>query len=186
MVPVSETAVAAYFAGPEAAVTWGALRSVAPHVRPAIPVSAGRICYRIQPATQALPDAQSAADTVKIEAVAAPAASTVDLAVSQLLRFKKFSEDWDGYGAAKPVNSSVDAARKFVRSLAPESIVPQPALHADGNAILFYRGDDVYAELEFVGTTVEFFARRGEKDCSSEFPIGAPLPLSLSEIGFST
>jgi hypothetical protein len=62
--------------------------------------------------------------------------------------------------------------------------MPQPALHADGNAILFHRSDDAYAELEFVGTTIECLARRGNREWSSKFQVGAPLPAARSEMGF--
>ncbi|SDJ43328.1 hypothetical protein SAMN05216338_104954 [Bradyrhizobium sp. Rc2d] len=186
MISASETAAAAYFAGSEAVATWGALRSVASHVRPLGPISTGNVIrFRAKQQTQALPDARNAADTLKTMSAYLPVETVADTAVSQLLKFERFPADWDGYGAAKPVKSSMDAARAFIRSLAPESIVPQPALHADGNAILFYRANDVYAEFEFVGTTIEFFARRGDKEWSSEFQVGAPLPAALSEIGFS-
>jgi hypothetical protein len=182
----SETAVAAYYAGSEAAATWAALRSIAPYVRPVGHIQTGDIRYRIEGSTQALPFAENAAGTLKAVPSSVPVETKADTAVGQLRKFERLSKDWDGYGAAKPVKASVDAARAFIRSLAPESIVPQPALHADGNAILFYSADDVYAELEFVGTTtVEFFARRGDREWSSDFQVGGPLPAALSEIGFS-
>ena len=87
--------------------------------------------------------------------------------------------------AAKPKRASIDAARSFIRSLAPESIVPQPALHADGNTILFFRADDAYVELEFVDQKIEFYARRGETEWADELQPGGLLPVALSEIGFS-
>ena len=186
MMPASETAVAAYFAGAEAGVTWGASRSVAAHIRPLQPVPTGNVIhFRTKQPTQVLPDEENTAGTVKTLSAFAPIETVADAAVSQLLKFKEMPADWDGFGAARPVKASVDAAREFVRSLAPNSVVPQPALHADGNAILFYRTDDIYAELEFVDKTIEFFARRGDREWSDEFQLGAPLPAALSEIGFS-
>ncbi len=112
--------------------------------------------------------------------------TSADASVAQLLKLSNLNLNWDGYGAAKPKRSSINAARNFIRSLAPESIVPQPALHADGNAILFFRTDDAYAELEFVDQKIEFYARRGEVEWADELQQGGPLPVALSEIGFST
>jgi hypothetical protein len=65
--------------------------------------------------------------------------------------------------------------------------VPEPTLHADGNALLFYKSDDSYAELEFIpGGVVEFFARRGKTEWSDEFNLDGPVPEALRAIGFAT
>lgn len=61
-----------------------------------------------------------------------------------------------------------------------------PTLHADGNALLFYRSNDTYVEFEFVGNNaVEFFARRGEAEWSNEFNLDGPMPDELRAIGFA-
>jgi hypothetical protein len=112
--------------------------------------------------------------------------TSADASVAQLLKLSNLDLNWDGYGAAKPKLASIFAARSFIRSLAPESIVPQPALHADGNAILFFRAPDAYVELEFVDQKIEFYARRGQAEWADEIQPGGPLPVALSEIGFST
>jgi hypothetical protein len=90
------------------------------------------------------------------------------------------------YRAAKPNDASVNAAHRFLRTLAPGSVVPEPTLHADGNALLFYRSTDSYVEIEFVDQNrIEFFARRGESEWSDEFSLGGPMPAGLLEIGFA-
>jgi hypothetical protein len=182
MLSATEAATVAYFSQAEAATTWAAMRAVAAHVRP-YEESLVRHCYS---PTQALPDSRNIADT--IEAVPTPQQepSRADAIISQLIKFERLADDWDGYGAAKPDANSIRAARAFIRSLSPESVVPQPALHADGNAILFLKDTDAYVELEFLGSKVEFFARRGDTEWASEFSLGMPLPAALSEIGFST
>jgi hypothetical protein len=110
-----------------------------------------------------------------------------DRTVSQLIQFQHLHADWDGNEAAKPLPFSLRDARKFVRALAPESIIPRPALHADGHAILFFRGPDVYAELEFLGNKrISFYARRGGRQWSDEFDFdGRTLPEGLLQIGFA-
>ena len=109
-----------------------------------------------------------------------------DRAIAQLLRFDSLDTDWDGNEAAKPLAYSVEEARGFIRALAPESIIPRPALHADGHTILFARGDDTYVELEFLGQhRIGFYARRGEREWSEEFYFdGRTLPAGLSQVGF--
>lgn len=182
MLSATEAATIAHLSQAEAAVTWGAMRTIAAHVRPLAN-------YRFSPTppTQALPDARNIAGTIEAFPTPQEERTKADVAISQLIKFGSLSADWDGFGAAKPHSESVKAARDFVRALAPESLIPQPALHADGNAILFLRDvdSDTYVELEFLSSKVEFFARRGEQEWASEFQIGMPLPAELSEIGFS-
>jgi hypothetical protein len=110
-----------------------------------------------------------------------------DRIVAQLVQFERMDADWDGDGAAKPLQFSLKDARTFIRALAPESVMPRPALHADGHAILFLRGPDTYAELEFLGKKrIGFYARRGEQEWSDEIDFdGHTLPVGLSQIGFA-
>jgi hypothetical protein len=83
--------------------------------------------------------------------------SPVDVAIRQLLRMATWEANWDGNGAEKPIPASLKDARDFLRSLAVGSAILKPALDADGHAILFLRGDDVYAELEFIeGRRIDF------------------------------
>jgi hypothetical protein len=108
-----------------------------------------------------------------------------DLGVAQLLRFERLDADWDGNEAAKPLPFSLKEAREFIRALAPESVIPRPALHADGHAILFLREPDTHAELEFLGSgRIGFYARWGGEEWSDEFDFdGHTLPAGLLRIG---
>ena len=110
-----------------------------------------------------------------------------DQAMTQLIRFEQFPVDWDGNGAAKPLRNSLHDARQFIRALTPESVIPRPALHADGHAVLLLTVGDTYAELEFIGDkNIGFYARRGGEEWCDEFSldVGA-LPEGLSQIGFA-
>lgn len=110
-----------------------------------------------------------------------------DHTVAQLVRLEELDENWDGNDAAKPVPSSLKDARDFIRALAPESVMPRPALHADGHAILFLRTPHTYAELEFLGNKrIGFYARRDGEEWSDEVDFnGQALPDGLSQIGFA-
>jgi hypothetical protein len=123
---------------------------------------------------------------VDLPVLTEPVETAADRSVGQLLRLGTFGENWDGYKAAKPNDASVNAARKFLRTLAPGSVVPEPTLHADGNALLFYRSADSYVEIEFVDQNrIEFFARRGVSEWSDQFTLDGPMPVGLLEIGFA-
>jgi hypothetical protein len=115
-------------------------------------------------------------------------ATHADLTVAQISRLEALDADWDGNDAAKPLSFSLKEARDFVRSLAPESLIPRPALHADGHAILFLQLSDRYVELEFLGNKrVGFYARRGEQEWSDEIVFdGRTLPSGLLQIGLAT
>lgn len=110
-----------------------------------------------------------------------------DLVVAQLIRMESWDADWDGNGAARPLDFSLKAARAFVRALAPESLIPQATLHADGHAILFINSADVYAELEFLeGSQIGFYVRRGGEEWTDEIYFdGSTLPEGLLRAGLA-
>lgn len=109
-----------------------------------------------------------------------------DRIVAQLIRFESLGPDWDGNDASEPNLESLQDARAFVRSLAPESAVPEATLHADGTAALLLMVDDIYVELEFPGKhMVGYFARRGREEWNDDFSFeGGSLPDALCAIGF--
>jgi hypothetical protein len=120
-----------------------------------------------------------------------PAAKTepstkADLIVAQLLRFGSLDADWDGNDAAKPQQESLKDAREFIRLLAPESVIPQATLHADGHAVLLLHRPNIYAEIEFLGgKRIGFYARRGGQEWGDEILFnGGDLPVGLSQAGF--
>jgi hypothetical protein len=120
------------------------------------------------------------------ETIQAEPKTKADLSVAELFRFAALDHDWDGNEAAKPLAFSIKDAHNFIRALAPESIVPRPALHADGHAILFVRDSEKYVELEFLGgRRIGFYARRGSQEWADEFDFdGHTLPAGLSMLGF--
>jgi hypothetical protein len=113
--------------------------------------------------------------------------SPADLAVAQLLRMEKWDADWDGHGAARPLEFSLKDARAFVRALSPESIIPKATLHADGHTILFVKSAAVYAELEFLeDRRIGFYVRRGGEEWTDEISFdGRALPEGLLRAGFA-
>jgi hypothetical protein len=113
--------------------------------------------------------------------------SPADQTIAQLLSFEQLGPDWDGNHAAAPISSSIKGARTFLRALSPESQIPQPTLHANGNVLLFVNGPDGYAELEFLDDRrIEFFASRDDRQWSEEIQFnGRSLPEGLSAIGFA-
>jgi hypothetical protein len=139
------------------------------------------------PSQTAVAPAESATSPADISVLPETVESAADRSVGQLLKLANLPQNWDGYRAAEPKQQSIQSARKFLRSLAPGSVVPEPTLHADGNALLLYRSSDAYVELEFVGSNaIEFFARQGNSEWSSEFSLGGPMPDELRAIGFAT
>jgi hypothetical protein len=109
----------------------------------------------------------------------------VGLAIRQLVGMATWEANWDGNEAEKPILASLQDARDFLRCLAVGSAILKPALDADGHAILFLRGDDIYAELEFMeGRRIDFYARRGSLEWSDEFFFdGRKLPEGLLSVG---
>jgi hypothetical protein len=113
--------------------------------------------------------------------------TSADLVVAQLIRMESWEDDWDGAGAAKPLDFSLKDARKFVRDLSPDSVIPQPTLHADGHAILFINNSDTYAELEFLEDhRIGFYVRLGGEEWAEEISFdGRTLPDGLLRAGFA-
>lgn len=124
--------------------------------------------------------------TAQSDAISSEEPKTLaDLAIAQLLRFATLHRDWDGNDAAKPSTGSLADARAFLRSLAPESVIPQATLHANGNAVLLLRGPEIYAEIEFLGQKrIGFFSKKGEQTWGDEILYdGGKFPAGLSQIG---
>lgn len=70
--------------------------------------------------------------------------------IAALRSFEAKSQDWDGEGAAPAVASSLRAAGDFACHLVNGAEMPQPMLHADGRAGLYWSNEDLYGELEFL------------------------------------
>ena len=108
--------------------------------------------------------------------------SAFDKIVAQLIRFEGFERRLGRKRCFQPNLESLKDARAFIRALAPESIVPQATLHADGTAVLLLLTNDTYVELEFPGSNmVGYFARRGSQEWNDDFSFAdGYLPDALS------
>jgi hypothetical protein len=173
MLTAIDMVTAEYLRGTQVCITVASARPAVPHLR------------LVDPVVLQIPPTLTKVDEAGLQLNVTPSAA--DAAVAQILRFEKFEADWDGSDAAKPLEESLKEAHAFIRKLSPDSVIPRPALHADGHAILFVRKPDVYAELEFLGNNqIGFYARRGGQKWSDEISFdGQSLPEGLSQIGLS-
>ena len=88
--------------------------------------------------------------------------SPVERIVGELRRWATLSANWDGQGATAPRERSVKESVAFVRLLAPGIPLPDPMMHANGRAGLFWQEGDLYADLEFLGDGhMAYFVERG-------------------------
>jgi len=77
-------------------------------------------------------------------------------------RWRVLESNWDGENAAAPVDASLADAVSFVRLLNNDELLPDPMLLASGRAGLFWKTDDLYADLEFLGAKqVAYYIERG-------------------------
>lgn len=85
-------------------------------------------------------------------------------AIGELRRWKFILSGWDGDQAQAPIPASLEDAITFVRLLA-DSATAEPMLHATGRAGLFWRENDLYADLEFLGSRriAYFIERNGDE-----------------------
>ena len=68
----------------------------------------------------------------------------------ELRRWRLLPADWDGEGASAPNSRSIAEAVAFLALVSSENL-PEPMLHPSGRAGLFWKVDDLYADLEFLG-----------------------------------
>ena len=91
--------------------------------------------------------------------------SPVERIVGEMRRWAALSDDWDGQGASAPLEQSVKEAVAFIRMLAPGIPLPDPMVHANGRAGLFWQEGQMYADLEFLGDgrMAYYIERTGDK-----------------------
>lgn len=77
--------------------------------------------------------------------------SEYERVVGELRSWRMLGANWDGEGAAAPNDRSIREAVGFVGLLATGVRLPEPMLHASGNAGLFWKNESDYADLEFLG-----------------------------------
>ena len=75
----------------------------------------------------------------------------IEIAVSQLRKWRHLKENYDGERARAPDMASLIDAESFVRAWLDLSLTPEPMLFANGRAGLFWDERGVYADLEFHG-----------------------------------
>lgn len=73
-----------------------------------------------------------------------------EFVVGELRNFGLLEKNWDGEGANAPNTVSLKSAVSFVRFLAQNQPTPTPMLHSNGLAGLFWEGQGLYADLEFL------------------------------------
>lgn len=89
--------------------------------------------------------------------------SEAEKVIGEIRHWASFSENWDGEGAARPSAQSIGDAVSFLRLVADSAQLPQPMLHATGNASLFWNDNGLYADVEFLGQNkVAYFIKHNE------------------------
>lgn len=85
--------------------------------------------------------------------------------VGELRRWSLLTANWDGEGAVPPIDLSLREAVSFVRLLDEGDILPEPMLHASGHAGLFWKEDNLYADIKFLGDgrVAYYIERQGDK-----------------------
>ena len=91
--------------------------------------------------------------------------TAIENLVGEFRRWRLFGENWDGEGATAPLMGSLKEAELFVRLLSEEKALPEPMLHGSGHAGLFWNGEELYADLEFLGDSriAYYIERQGDK-----------------------
>lgn len=73
-------------------------------------------------------------------------------AVGELRSWTLYGQDWDGEGASAPIVFSLSEAVAFIFATTGRPISdPEPVLHPNGRAGLFWNEPGLYADLEFYG-----------------------------------
>lgn len=85
--------------------------------------------------------------------------------VGELRSWSLLSANWDGEGAAAPDAGSLKEAVSFVRLFGEGDTLPEPMLHASGHAGLFWKDDNLYADIKFLGDgrVAYYIERQGDK-----------------------
>ncbi|MBI5116475.1 hypothetical protein HZA56_08385 [Candidatus Poribacteria bacterium] len=83
----------------------------------------------------------------------------------ELRSWSLLSANWDGEGAVTPDARSLKEAVSFVRLLGEGDTLPEPMLHASGHAGLFWKDDNLYADIKFLGDgrVAYYIERQGDK-----------------------
>lgn len=101
--------------------------------------------------------------------------------IAVIRHLQHYKENWDGEGAKAPIASSLRAASDFVCRLPASVEMPEPLLHASGNAALAWSGDGFYGEVEFLagGSIAYYFAQGASKHKGVVAHVGGAIPPSI-------
>jgi hypothetical protein len=102
----------------------------------------GYVSYQTAPIT-----ASSATSQVVIDRET----SEREQVIGELRQWQSLGDNWDGEGAKCPNYKSLAQASSFVCAMTDTLAMPVPMLHASGNAGLYWREENLYADLEFLG-----------------------------------
>lgn len=132
-----------------------------------------------------LPRAEDLADVTRqlLFAITASAPSKaipyvlVDRAMDSIARIKaeldmysEVSAGWDGPNSAAPQRSHIEDAKRFVSLLPAGLPLPKPMLSASGEVGLFWRSDEMFADVVMEGEhKVSMFVRGGQSGSQEEF-----------------
>ena len=97
--------------------------------------------------------------------VTARATSDNEKIIGELRSWQALAANWDGEGAEQPLLSGLADAALFVQLLTPKIASPDPMLHATGRSGLFWKSEDIYADLEFFGNgrMAYYIEKNGDK-----------------------
>lgn len=84
--------------------------------------------------------------------------------VGELRKFRVVEAGWDGQAADAPNMGSLADAENFMHSLPMGAPLPEPMLHANGRAGLYWNDGQLYADLEFIGDgKVSYYVERRDE-----------------------
>lgn len=94
-----------------------------------------------------------------------PRATTdAEQAIGELRAWKLLGENWDGEQSLAPNQTSISQAIAFIYALEPRMPLPEPVLHSNGRAGLFWETAELTADLEFYDDgRVTYFVQKSER-----------------------
>ena len=93
--------------------------------------------------------------------------------VASLYGYLDLPANWDGYGGIAPPAKAVFDAERFLSTMSGAASLPKPMISGDGQVGLYWRGQDQYIEVTFVGDDrATIFAEKGGRSvCAENIPI---------------
>jgi hypothetical protein len=85
--------------------------------------------------------------------------------IGEIRNWNLLGSDWDGEGSAMPSVQSMKEAISFIGLLDEDIALPEPMLLSSGHAALYWNGDELYADIEFLGDgrIAYFIKKNGDK-----------------------